>query len=144
MRAQVYGMFGTLALGMRVLGHEGVVLERLAAHGGVFRTEGVVDRLLAGALDVPVSVSKTAGEGGAWGAALLAAFASAGGTSTLAAFLDERVFAGLGHHTVHPDPDDVAGFAAYLDGYRAGLDVERAAVAALPPASSSPSERTPA
>ena len=72
MRAQLYGVFGTLSLGMRVLDDEGVALDRMFAHGGMFRTAGVAQRFLAGALDAPVAVGETASEGGAWGIAVLA------------------------------------------------------------------------
>ncbi|WP_106814972.1 xylulokinase [Microbacterium timonense] len=140
MRAQLYGVFGTLALGMRVLDEEGVRLDRMFAHGGMFRTAGVAQRFLAGALGAPVSVGDTASEGGAWGISVLAAYdravsgeaagAAASGIS-LAAYLDEHVFAGAEIATVDPDPADAAGFAAYLDRYRAGLAVEAAAVSAL-------------
>src|SRR5690606_16408521 len=75
-RAQLYGVFGTLALGMRVLDGEGVALDQMFAHGGMFRTAGVAQRFLAGALDSPVSVAATASEGGAWGIAVLASFVS--------------------------------------------------------------------
>lgn len=140
MRAQLYGVFGTLALGMRVLEDEGVGLDRMFAHGGMFRTAGVAQRFLAGALDAPVSVGDTAAEGGAWGIAVLAAFAAtvsgadasaAASETPLSAYLDERVFAHAPIDTVEPDPADVAGFASYLDRYRAGLAVEAAAVASL-------------
>ncbi|MFE5409360.1 xylulokinase [Microbacterium sp. NPDC056569] len=140
MRAQLYGVFGTLALGMRVLDDEGVALDRMFAHGGMFRTAGVAQRFLAGALGAPVSVGDTASEGGAWGIAVLAAYARAvGGTdaaaaasvTTLASFLDDLVFADAAIATAEPDPADVLGFAAYLDRYRAGLAVEAAAVSAL-------------
>src|SRR5690606_433593 len=77
MRAQIYGAFGTLALGMRVLRGEGVAIDTMFAHGGVFRTEGVAQRLLAAAVGAPVAVGRTAGEGGAWGIAGLAAYARA-------------------------------------------------------------------
>ena len=139
-RAQLYGVFGTLALGMRVLTDEGVALDRMYAHGGMFRTSGVAQRFLAGALDAPVTVAETASEGGAWGMAVLAAFAastsapaSASGAdgSDLAAYLRNRVFTGPAPATAEPDADDVAGFAAYLDRYRAGLEVERTAIHAL-------------
>ena len=83
MRAQLYGVFGTLALGMRVLAEEGVALDRMFAHGGMFRTAGVAQRFLAGALDAPVAVGETASEGGAWGIAVLAAYARSGGGLTL-------------------------------------------------------------
>lgn len=130
MRAQLYGVFGTLALGMRVLADESVALDRMTAHGGLFRTAGVAQRFLAGALDAPVAVGETASEGGAWGIAVLAAFHRAGG-GDLGAYLDERVFADAPIAVVAPDPADVAGFTAYLDRYRAGLAVEAAAVASL-------------
>ncbi|MDQ1584374.1 MAG: hypothetical protein QOF36_2428 [Microbacteriaceae bacterium] len=132
-RAQLYGVFGTLALGMRVLADEGVELDRLFAHGGMFRTAGVAQRFLAGALDTPVSVAQTASEGGAWGIAVLAAYtASAASGIALDDYLRTRVFAGFEFETTDPHPDDVAGFAAYLARYRAGLAVERAAVEATP------------
>ena len=131
MRAQLYGVYGTLALGMRVLSGEGVELDRMFAHGGIFRTAGVAQRFLAGALDAPVAVGETASEGGAWGIAVLASYLSAAEDADLGTYLSERVFASAGFDTVDPDPDDVAGFSAYLDRYRAGLAVEAAAVTAL-------------
>jgi len=136
MRAHLYGVFGTLALGMRVLREEGVQLDAMSAHGGVFRTAGVAQRFLAAALDAPVAVADGAGEGGAWGMAILAAYAVAVAAPPadgipLAGFLRDTVFAGSEPTTTGPDPADVAGFAAYLDRYAAGLAVERAAVAAL-------------
>ncbi|MFD4960254.1 xylulokinase [Microbacterium sp. NPDC058389] len=135
-RAQLYGVFGTLALGMRVLDAEGVGLDRMFAHGGLFRTAGVAQRFLAAALDAPVAVGDTASEGGAWGIAVLAAYARAvgdagGAASRLSEYLDQTVFAGAAVDVADPEPADVAGFAAYLDRYRAGLAVEAAAVTAL-------------
>jgi sugar (pentulose or hexulose) kinase len=131
MRAQLYGVFGTLALGMRVLDAEGVALDRMFAHGGMFRTAGVAQRFLAGALGAPVSVAETASEGGAWGIAVLAAYAATAPDLSLHAYLGDRVFATATFETADPDPADVTGFAAYLDRYIAGLAVERAAVVAL-------------
>ncbi|MFD3443526.1 xylulokinase [Microbacteriaceae bacterium 4G12] len=131
MRAQLYGVFGTLSLGMRVLESEGVALEEMFAHGGVFRTAGVAQRFLAGALGAPVTVGESASEGGAWGIAVLASYLDSAGDMDLGAYLRERVFAGAESSTVQPDPRDVAGYAAYLDAYRAGLAVERTAVQAL-------------
>jgi sugar (pentulose or hexulose) kinase len=130
MRAHLYGVFGTLSLGMQVLAEEGVKLDRMSAHGGMFRTAGVAQRFLAAALDAPVEVAESAAEGGAWGVAVLAAFTAAGG-GDLDAYLRDRVFASTESRTVQPGVDDVAGYAAYLDRYRAGLAVERAAVTAL-------------
>lgn len=134
MRAQVYGVFGTLALGMRTLHDEGVTLDRMFAHGGLFRTAGVAQRFLAAALNTPVALAETASVGGSWGIAVLAAFTAARQAGTgrnLDTYLHEHVFAGSGFHTREPHPEDVAGFAHYLDRYRAGLAVEQAAVSAL-------------
>jgi sugar (pentulose or hexulose) kinase len=131
MRAQVYGIFGTLALGMRVLAEEGVGLDRMLAHGGVFRTAGVAQRFLAGALDAPVAVAETAAEGGAWGMAVLAAFRRAASGGDLDGYLRERVFNATAFDVVEPQPADVAGFAAYLDRYEKGLELERLAARAV-------------
>jgi sugar (pentulose or hexulose) kinase len=132
MRAQLYGVFGTLALGMRVLADEGVALDRMLAHGGVFRTAGVAQRFLAGALDAPVSVAETASEGGAWGIAVLAGYLSAAASDrSLDEYLRGNVFGASAFETADPEPDDVAGFAAYLERYDAGLAVERLAAETL-------------
>ena len=130
MRAQLYGMFGTLSLGMKVLADEGVELDAMFAHGGVFRTAGVAQRFLAAAIGAPVAVGATAGEGGAWGMAVLAAYLRAHHEQPLGEYLATRVFAGAEKTVVEPDPADVAGYAAYLERYRAGLAIERAAAAA--------------
>lgn len=134
MRAQLYGVFGTLSLGMRVLAAEGVELDAMFAHGGLFRTAGVAQRFLAGALNAPVSVAETASEGGAWGIAVLASYTaarSAGSDLDLDGYLRERVFGDAEFDTTPADPLDVAGFTAYLDRYVAGLAVERTAVDTL-------------
>lgn len=131
MRAQLYGVFATLALGMQVLADEGVALDRMHAHGGLFRTAGVAQRFLAAALDARVSTTSTASEGGAWGMAVLAGFAGSGAGSTLDSYLRDRVFADIRLVNADPDPADVAGFAAYLDRYRDGLEIVRSAATAL-------------
>jgi sugar (pentulose or hexulose) kinase len=130
-RAQIYAAFGTLSLGMRVLAGEGVRLDAMLAHGGVFRTVGVAQRLLAAAVDAPVAVGATAGEGGAWGMAVLAAYLEAHGEQPLGDYLATRVFADAETHVVAPDLTDTAGYATFLDRYRQGLAVERAATEAL-------------
>src|SRR5699024_4306603 len=132
MRAQLYGVFGTLSLGMRALDDEDVRLERMYAHGGVFRTAGVAQRFLAAALDVPVAVSTTASEGGAWGAAVLAAYRLTRATdsrATLADFLERVVFGSTTPTIVSPERADVEGYAAYLERYRTGLAAVQAATA---------------
>lgn len=132
MRAQVYGVFGTLSLGMEILAAEGVEVDSLLAHGGLFRTAGVAQRLLAAAVGTPVAVARTASEGGAWGIAVLADYLTAAAAGTdLRAYLDQQVFADAELEVVQPEPHDMAGYARYLERYRAGLAVERAATAAL-------------
>jgi sugar (pentulose or hexulose) kinase len=130
-RAQVYGVFGTLSLGMRVLESEGVGLDALFAHGGLFRTAGVAQRLLAAAVGAPVAVARTASEGGPWGMAALAAYLEVAGEKDLQTYLDEVLFAGAEVDVVEPDPADVAGYATFLERYSAGLAVERAAAASV-------------
>ena len=99
----------------------------------LFKTEGVAQRFLAAAIGTPVSVGDVAAEGGAWGMALLAAFAADRSSGrTLAEHLDTVVFTGAGLQTVDPDPADVAGFDAFMQRYVAALPVERAAVAHVP------------
>lgn len=131
MRAQLYGVFGTLAIGMKVLEDEGVAVDRLLAHGGMFRTAGVAQRFLAGALGVPVAVGELASEGGAWGIAVLACYLAHAGAEDLGTYLETHVFNDASVVTADPDPADVTGFATYLDRYRAGLAIEAAAVDSL-------------
>jgi sugar (pentulose or hexulose) kinase len=133
-RAQLRGVFATLSLGMRTLADEGVAIDGMFAHGGVFRTAGVAQRLLAAAIGAPVIVGETAGEGGAWGMAVLAAYrrAVAGGdTRALAAWLAEEVFAGAVTEVAEPAPEEIAAHARYLDRWSAGLAAERAAIDAV-------------
>ena len=139
MRAQLYGAFGALAVGMEVLlKDEGVQLDVMYAHGGIFRTEGVAQQVLADALATPVAVGDSAGEGGAWGMALLAAFtaqarqhgsdaAGADGAPSLPDFLAEQVFASQELSTLRPDRAGMDGHARWLAAYRAALPVERLA-----------------
>ncbi|MEV7973647.1 FGGY-family carbohydrate kinase [Cellulomonas sp. NPDC089187] len=130
-RTQIAGVFGTLSLGMQVLAGEGVAIDTMFAHGGLFRTAGVAQRLLAAAIDAPVAVGETAGEGGAWGIAVLAAYQGQGRGTSLDDYLTHQVFGDARLDIADPDPADVAGYATYLDRYRAGLAAERAAVDAL-------------
>lgn len=119
-RANIYTVFASLALGMRSLRAAGVTTEQVVAHGGVFRTEGVAQEALAAALDTPVTVLQGAGEGGAWGMALLAALLLHPDLD-LPDFLRLVVFASTEAETVTPNPEDVAGYADYLDRFQALL-----------------------
>jgi sugar (pentulose or hexulose) kinase len=130
MRAQLFSSLATLRIGMDVLQKdEGVQLDRMFAHGGLFKTKGVAQPFLAAAIDTPVSVGEVAAEGGAWGIAVLAAYRT-GRTSgqSLVDFLNTQVFADSNLETAQPDPADVAGFDAFIQRYVAALPVEGAAV----------------
>ena len=130
-RSLVYGSVAPLALGMDILTKdEGVQVTKLLAQGGLFKTGTSGQKLMAAALSIPVSVMKTAGEGGPWGMALLAAYMirkDAG--ETLPDYLESKVFAGAEGSTVEPSPEDVRGFEVYRRRYEQALPAERAAAA---------------
>ncbi|MFC4401619.1 xylulokinase [Gracilibacillus xinjiangensis] len=130
MRTHLMTAFGAMKIGMDILiKEEGVQLDEILGHGGVFKTEGVGQSVLAGALNVPVTVMETAGEGGAWGMALLGSFMlNKKDEETLDDYLNEKVFAGQAVNTVSPNPRDVEGFEQFIERYKKGLDIERAAV----------------
>ena len=130
MRAHLYGAIGVLKLGNDILfNEEHVEVDRIMGHGGYFTTPIVGQRMLAAALNTPISVMETAGEGGAWGIALLASFAVNNDKNlTLADYLDQVVFAGNTGTEVAPNPEDVAGFNKYIENYKAALPIEEAAV----------------
>ena len=131
-RSLVYGAVVTLKLGMDILSRENVRMDSLLGHGGFFKTPGTAQKLLAGALDTPVSVMKTAGEGGPWGMALLAAYrVRREEGETLESYLTSKVFADYEGVTIEPDPEDVKGFASYARRFEEGLAAEKAAVTAL-------------
>ncbi|MDR0639026.1 MAG: FGGY-family carbohydrate kinase [Spirochaetaceae bacterium] len=129
-RALLFSAIGTLMLGMAILTEdERVRIDRLLGHGGLFKTKGVGQRLMAAALNTPVAVMESAGEGGAWGIALLAAFLrQKRDGETLEAYLADRVFVGNAGLCAAPNPQDVQGFAAFMRHYTKGLAIERAAV----------------
>ncbi|UXZ56997.1 xylulokinase [Curtobacterium sp. Arg-1] len=141
-RSEVHGAFATLAIGMDVLHGEQVQVDRMTAHGGLFRTPGSPQRLLAAALRVPIALEETAGEGGAWGIAVLAAYLEHT-DQQLADYLSDTVFGGDAVHVAEPEPADVAGFQTYLERYRAALPVQDVAAAATRPSETTgPTEAT--
>lgn len=133
MRTHLYTSLGALKVGMDILTEkEGVHVDKILGHGGLFKTEGVGQSILAAAINTPVSVMKTAGEGGAWGIALLASYMKHKEEGeTLDAFLENKVFAGEEGTTLAPDPEDVEGFRQFIVRYKEGLAIEHAAVAHL-------------
>ena len=130
MRSILYATVGVLKIGNDVLlKEEKVKVDRITGHGGLFKVPGVGQRVLAAALDSPISVMETAGEGGAWGIAILASYlVNNPGGASLPDFLDKMVFAGNTGTEITPTPEDVAGFETWLENYKACLAVERAAV----------------
>lgn len=130
MRTHLFTSFGAMKIGMDILiKEEKVQLDEILGHGGLFKTEGVGQSILAGALNTPVSVMETAGEGGAWGIALLAAYmVNKEANETLDDFLNDKVFADQSVKTITPNPEDVKGFEEYIKRYKDGLAIERAAV----------------
>ncbi len=132
MRVHLFSSLGALKIGLGIFDREQVKIDKVLGHGGFFKTKEVGQRIMAAAMNVPVSVMETAGEGGAWGIALLASYLvhKAAG-ETLEAFLESKVFAGEKGTTIAPDPVDVAGFAAFMGRYQKGLPIERAAVDTL-------------
>ncbi|HIX91639.1 MAG TPA: ATPase [Firmicutes bacterium] len=128
-RAQVYSALSVLKLGMELLEDEKVELDRMLGHGGLFKTPVVGQKLLAAALNTPVAVMETAGEGGPWGMALLALY-MLNNTSSLADFLD-GIFKSAKLTVIEPDPTDVKGFDDYIKVYKQALDAERAAADVL-------------
>ena len=133
MRSLLFSSMATLRIGMNILfGEEGVKLSKLLGHGGLFKTPVVGQKLMAGALNVPVAVMESAGEGGAWGIALLAAYESCKSDGeTLEDYLKNNVFADSAVSVIDPAPADVSGFEAYLTNYKAALNIERTAVQEL-------------
>ena len=133
MRVNLFAALSVLKTGLDILfKQEGVQADKIGGHGGLFKTKGVGQGILAAALNTPVSVMETAGEGGAWGIALLASYmVNKKDGETLDDFLADEVFHGETGVEMQPDPKDVEGFDEYLKRYKAGLPIERAAVDSL-------------
>lgn len=132
MRTHLMTALAALKVGMDILRDEGVQVDAIYGHGGYFKTPEVGQRLLAAAINAPVTVLETAGEGGAWGMALLAGYLIwRGEGENLEHYLDQRVFADMAGVTVAPDPGEVAGFEQYAQRFAAGMPAERAAIDCL-------------
>ena len=128
MRSQIYGIWASLAVGMQIFTDEKVNIRRLTGHGGLFKTPGVAQRYLAAAVNSAVTVMKTAGEGGPYGMALLAAYRSVREQMPLEDFLEKEVFAQAESMTLEPEASEVAAFADYLARYQRALALEHCAV----------------
>jgi len=133
MRVNLFSALGALKIGLDILfEQEKVKIDQVFGHGGFFKTKEVGQKMMAAAMNVPVSVMETAGEGGAWGIALLASYMLyKTGNEPLEAYLSEKVFVGELGATIAPDPRDVDGFTAFMKRYKKGLGIEKAAVDGL-------------
>lgn len=132
MRTHLSTALGAIKIGNDILADEGVKVDVIWGHGGLFKTEGVGQSVLASALNSPVAVMKTAGEGGAWGIAVLAAYMIwKTSRETLCEYLENKIFAGVESVSIEPNEEDVKGFNQFIERYKAGLSIERAAVDAI-------------
>ena len=133
MRAHLYTSLGAVRMGMDFLTRdEGIQIDRLMGHGGMFKTPGVAQRYLSAAISAPVTVMETAGEGGAWGIALLGAYKNCRKPGeTLQDYLNTRVFAGLPETTLMASEEEQAGFEKFMKAYKAGIALERVAIDTL-------------
>jgi len=133
MRTLIYSSLSTLKIGMDIMTkQEGVIIDELYGHGGFFKTKGVGQLLMAAALNTPVSVmADTAGEGGAWGISILAAYMLTNKNQSLEEFLDTVVFREQKGYNVTPDKEDVEGFDKFIKEYKAGLGIEKEAVKSI-------------
>ena len=129
MRVHLFTALGALKVGMDILlKEEHVEIDSILGHGGLFKTKGVGQRILAAAINAPVSVMETAGEGGPWGMALLASYmVHRKEGETLQAYLSEKVFAGNAGTSMEPDAKDVEGFEVFIKRYKEGVEIEQAA-----------------
>lgn len=132
MRTQIYSVIASLCVGLRILEKENVPIRRLTGHGGLFKTVGVAQSYLASAMNSAVTVMNTAGEGGPYGMAVLAAYLLWGKNMTLEQYLQTRVFADAEGTMVLPDPEISAGYASYLNKFCNALALERCAVTCVP------------
>ena len=130
MRVQLYTALGALKTGLDILfKEEKVEVDSIFGHGGYFTIKGVGQKILAGAINTPVSVMETAGEGGAWGIAILASYmVNKKDGQSLQDYLSNEVFANQHGEVVEPDPEDVKGFDEFIEKYTKCLAIERAAV----------------
>ena len=134
MKTHIYSSLGVMMMGLDILKGEQVKIDRIMGHGGFFKTKEVGQRALAAAVGAPVTVMETAGEGGAWGIALLAEYMvekQNGSMENLSEYLENRIFAGMEGITLSATEEEIRGFEVFMEHYRAGLDMEKTAVASM-------------
>ncbi|MCP3763473.1 FGGY-family carbohydrate kinase [Domibacillus sp. A3M-37] len=130
MRVHLFSALGALKIGMDILlNEEKIQIDKILGHGGLFKTKGVGQKIMAAAMNAPVSVMETAGEGGAWGIALLASFiTNKKENESLEEYLDQKVFVDNSGVKVDADEKDVESFEAFINRYKQGLTIEQAAI----------------
>lgn len=133
MKVNLYTSLGAVKIGLDILmKDEDVKVDRITGHGGLFKTKGVAQKYLSAAVNAPVTVMDTASEGGAWGIAVLAAYlADKKDGEKLEEYLDNRIFAELSGSTLAATPEEVSGFETFMDHYKKGLAIEKAAIGAM-------------
>ena len=128
MRVHLASAFGAMRIGMEILKKEKITINKLVGHGGIFKTPVVGQTILAAAMEAPVTVMETAGEGGAWGIALLAAYMEQAKGKELEQFLAETVFGADQGQTIEPTEADLKGYEAFIERYRQGIAIEKSAI----------------
>ncbi|MGL6202196.1 MAG: xylulokinase [Lachnospiraceae bacterium] len=129
MRTHLYAALGAMKIGMDILAQEDVKIDKILGHGGLFKTPVVGQRIMAAAMNAPVSVMETAGEGGAWGIAVLASYlVNKEEQETLEDFLDKKIFRGEEGVRIEPVKEDVEGFEVFIERFKKGLAVEQSAI----------------
>ncbi|WP_439443123.1 xylulokinase [Listeria aquatica] len=130
MRVHLASAFGAMRIGLDILKEENVQIDKLVGHGGIFKTPEVGQRILAAAMEAPVTVMETASEGGAWGIALLAAYLESG-DADLSDFLEQKVFGEDEGVTIAPTEADMEGYRVFMERYREGIEIEKMAIQKL-------------
>lgn len=128
MRLHISSAFGAMKIGMDILKKEGIKIDHLIGHGGIFKTPVVGQRILASAMETPITVMETAGEGGAWGMAILASYLDYSTDLELDEYLNEHVFVGDKGVTIEATSEEIDGYNVFIERYKKGLPIERAAV----------------
>ncbi|MGF6365824.1 sugar (pentulose or hexulose) kinase [Aequitasia blattaphilus] len=129
MRSHLFGALGALKIGMEILSEEGVKIDKIYGHGGLFKTPVVGQQMMAAAMNAPVSVMDTAGEGGAWGIAILASYlVNKDPKETLDEYLEGKVFQGETGSEIAPKAEDIEGFESYIERFKKGLAIEQSAI----------------
>ena len=126
MKMHLFSAFSTLKIGMDLLKeNEYINIDKLIAHGGIFKTKDVAQQILASALEQPITVMETASEGGAWGISVLAFYAALDTEVPLDEFLNESVFINTRASTLHPVEQEVINFNNYVEKMKKGLSIEQ-------------------